>query len=143
TCCAFLRITRNQLDNPFTTWVLAIRARLFTARDFTVVVVRIRRPLGLLHGFLLQFLLQPVYGFVELEITALTPGFGVKFDLDVRIDAVILNFPLSFRVIEGKMRRSYGATVNQRRISTDAYQSSPGTLSDQGSHAGAAKHPRH
>ena len=107
------------------------------------MVVRIRWSLRLLHGFLLQLLLQPVYGFVELEITALTPGFGVKLYLDVRVYTVILNFPLSLRVIEGKMRRRHRATVNQRRISADAYQSPPGTFAYQGSYPSAPKHPRH
>src|SRR5262245_53185915 len=104
------------------------------------MVIRIWRPLDGLRRVLLQLFHQPTDGSFELNVAAFAPGFRIEFDLDIRRDATVLDIPLAFRSVEGEVRRSHRAAVNQLRVATDADQSTPGAFADQRADLRAAEH---
>src|SRR5687767_2191100 len=110
---------------------------------WSVVVVRVGRPLRRLRRVLLKGCHRHFNSLFKLRIASLAPGLRIHLHFDVGRDTVVLNLPLAFRTVERKVPRSYRATVYEHRITADANQPAPRPLSDKRADAVPSEHPGH
>ena len=73
---------------------------------------------------------------VELRVAAVQGQGGVVDDLDIGIDAVALDEPLTLGIVEGERGHGDAAAVDENRRTADADQPDPGTGTDQRAGAG-------
>src|SRR5579862_4294961 len=68
-------------------------------------------------------------------------GFEINFV--IRLYAVVLDFPVAFRIKEAEARRSDTTAIHQGWYAADPYESAPGALADERSQFCLAEVPRH
>src|SRR5271170_4953102 len=95
------------------------------------MIIRIRWPLILRQGMLLQLLHHDLDCLIELRVVSLAIGSRVEIDFDVWSYSVILHFPLAFETIDSAPRRRHMTSVEQLRVTSNPDQTAPGFLADQ------------
>src|SRR5437868_5142785 len=103
------------------------RLRLILAR----VVVGIGGLLRGLNGGALELLHHQLDRFFELHVVALAPSLRRHFHLNIGSDTVVFHVPFALGVVEGEARRGDPAAIEQRRITANADQSTPGARAYQ------------
>src|SRR6266478_9365683 len=103
---------------------------------------RRRRTSRQFHRMILQRLHYLGYRALELWILAGQHRPGIVLDLDVGIDAVAFDDPLTFGACERRLRHEDRASVDQRAPVPDADHAAPRAFADQRTEPSLTKHRR-
>src|SRR5580658_3107994 len=80
---------------------------------------------------------------VQLRIVPGGHRFWIVFDLDIRLDAVVLDLELAGKPVERGARGGDAPTVEEDGIAADSDQTAPGAHTDKRTKSGLAEVPGH
>src|SRR5207302_1995194 len=109
----------------------------------SIAICRIGRLLIRLGWILLERPHRYLDGFFQLRVVALPAEVGIHLYLHIRRDALILDLPIAFQVVEGQARSGDSSAVDEFRVIINSHQAAPRPFSDQRTDSCLAEHPGH